>query len=64
MRVVSKGPGQTKAWVEYQTPQQALTAREHDQTVSHHSLLHESKHINPLLPESFDVDAIKLSAFE
>ncbi len=34
VRVVSKGPGQTKAWVEYQTPQQAITAREHDQTVS------------------------------
>lgn len=35
VRVVNKGQGQTKAWVEYQTPQQAVTAREHDQTVSH-----------------------------
>ena len=34
VRVVSKGPGQTKAWVEYESPQQAVTAREHDQTVS------------------------------
>lgn len=33
VRVVNKGQGQTKAWVEYATPQQALTAREHDQTV-------------------------------